>query len=53
MTSAWTCTPSSASSSCNTAPSTTDPISIDVDLVVGDFVTVSVPVQFSSDMSDY
>lgn len=53
MTAAWTCTPSSASSSCNTAPSTTDPISIDVDIVNGDTITVTVPVQFSSDMSDY
>ena len=53
MTSAWTCTPSSASSSCNTAPSTTDPISIDVDIVNGDSITVTIPVQFSADMDDY
>ncbi len=53
MTSAWTCTPSSGSSSCNTAPSTTDPISIDVDIVNGDTITVTVPVQFSSNMGDY
>ncbi len=53
MTAPWTCTPSSGSSSCNTAPSTTDPISIDVDIINGDSITVTVPVQFSSDMSDY
>ncbi|MBT8123380.1 MAG: DUF11 domain-containing protein, partial [Gammaproteobacteria bacterium] len=53
MTSAWTCTPSSASSSCNTAPSTSDPISIDVDIINGDTITITVPVQFSANMSDY
>ena len=53
MTASWTCTPSSTNSVCNTPPSTTDPISIDVDVAVGDTVTVNVPVQFSSDMSDY
>jgi len=53
MTSAWTCTPSSGSSSCNTAPSTTNPISIDVDIANGDTITVTVPVQFSADMDDY
>ena len=53
MTAPWTCTPSSGSSSCNTAPSTTNPISIDVDIVNGDSITVTVPVQFSSDMNDY
>jgi len=51
--SAWACTPSSTNSSCNTTPSTTDPISIDVDIVNGDFITVTVPVQFSSDMADF
>lgn len=53
MSSAWTCTPSSGSSTCNTAPSTTDPISIDVDIVNGDTITITVPVQFSADMNDY
>lgn len=53
MTSAWTCTPSSANSACNTTPSTTDPISIDVDIAAGDSITVTVPVQFSADMSDF
>ncbi|MFK7816798.1 MAG: hypothetical protein AB8B92_10745 [Gammaproteobacteria bacterium] len=53
MTSAWTCTPSSVNSSCNTVPSTTDPISIDVDIVDGDTITINVPVQFSSNMGDY
>ena len=53
MTSAWTCIPSSASSSCNTAPSTSDPISIDVDIINGDTITITVPVQFSANMSDY
>jgi uncharacterized repeat protein (TIGR01451 family) len=53
MTSTWTCTPSSANSSCNTVPSTTDPISIDVDIVNGDAITISVPVQFSPNMVDY
>ena len=53
MTAPWTCTPSSASSSCNTVPSTSDPISIDVDIINGDTITVTIPVQFSSDMSDY
>ncbi|MEM7401607.1 MAG: hypothetical protein AAF304_06625, partial [Pseudomonadota bacterium] len=53
MTAPWTCTPSSGSSSCNTAPSTTDPISIDVDIVNGDSITVTVPVSYSSDMTDY
>jgi len=53
MTAPWTCTPSSVNSSCNTAPSTTDPISIDVDIAVGDSITVEVPVQFSSNMADY
>lgn len=53
MTGNWTCTPSSVNSSCNTAPDNTDPISIDVDLAVGDFVTITVPVQYSSNMGDY
>jgi len=53
MTAPWTCTPSSANSTCNTVPSTADPISIDVDIAVGDFVTITVPVQYSSNMSDY
>lgn len=53
MTAAWTCTPSSINSSCNTAPSTADPISIDVDIVNGDTITVTIPVQFSANMSDY
>lgn len=53
MTSAWSCTPSSVNSTCNTLPSTTDPISIDVDIVDGDSITISVPVQFSSNMNDY
>lgn len=53
MTSAWSCTPSTVNSSCNTVPSTTNPISIDVDIVDGDTITVNVPVQFSADMSDY
>jgi len=53
MTAPWTCTPSSASSSCNTPPSISDPISIDVDIVNGDTITISVPVQFSSNMGDY
>ena len=53
MTANWTCAPSSVNSSCNTTPSTTDPISIDVDIVNGDSITVTVPVQFSSDMTDY
>jgi len=53
MTGPWTCTPSSASSSCNTAPNTTDPISIDVDIINGDFITVTIPVQFSTNMGDY
>ncbi len=53
MTAPWTCTPSSPGSMCNTAPSTTDPISIDVDIVNGDSITVTVPVSFSSDMTDY
>ena len=59
MTAPWTCTPEtltpplSAITSCNTIPSTTDPISIDVDIAVGEFITVTVPVEFSADMSDY
>ncbi|MEM7401606.1 MAG: hypothetical protein AAF304_06620 [Pseudomonadota bacterium] len=53
MTSTWTCTPSSINSSCNTIPNTTDPISIDVDIAVGDSITIMVPVQFSTDMGDY
>ncbi len=53
MTSPWTCTPSSASSSCNTPPSVADPISISVDVANGDTITVSIPVQFSADMNDY
>ena len=53
MTSAWTCTPSSVNSSCNSLPSTTDPISIDIDVASGDTITIDVPVQFSSDMGDY
>ena len=59
MTAPWTCTPDtttpplSANTTCNTAPSTTDPISIDVDIAVGEFITVTVPVQFSSNMGDY
>ncbi len=53
MTAAWTCTPSSINSSCNTAPNTTDPISINIDIAVSDSITVTVPVQFSSDPSDY
>ena len=53
MTAPWTCTPSSGSSSCNTAANTTDPISINVDIINGDSITVTVPVQFSPDMSDY
>jgi len=53
MTAPWTCAPSSANSSCNTTPSTTDPISINVDIAVGDSITVTVPVQYSSNMGDY
>lgn len=53
MTGPWTCTPSTANSSCNTAPNITDPIAIDVDIVNGDFITVTIPVQFSTNMSDY
>jgi len=53
MTAPWTCTPSSANSSCNTVPNTTDPISINVDIVNGDFITVTIPVQFSTNMGDY
>ena len=53
MTSAWTCIPSSVNSSCNTVPSTTDPISIDVDITDGDTITINVPVQYSSSMGDY
>ena len=53
MTGPWTCTPSSANSVCNTAPNTTDPISIDVDVVNGDTITVTIPVQFSADMDDF
>jgi uncharacterized repeat protein (TIGR01451 family) len=53
ITSVWTCTSSSINSSCNTTPSTTDPISIDADIVNGDTITVTVPVQFSADMGDY
>ncbi len=53
MTSAWICTTSSASSSCNTTPSATNPISIDVDIINGDSITVMVPVQFSANMEDY
>ena len=53
MTGPWTCTPSSANSVCNTAPNTTDPITIDVDVVNGDTITVTIPVQFSADMDDF
>ena len=53
LTAPWTCTPSSANSACNTTPSTTDPISIDVDIAVGDSITVTAPVQFSSNMADF
>ena len=53
MTAPWVCTPSSINSSCNTVPNTTDPISIDVDIANGDSITVTVPVQFSSNMGDY
>ncbi len=53
MTSAWTCTPSSVNSSCNTVPSTSDPISISVDIASGDTIIIDVPVQFSSNMGDY
>ena len=53
MTAAWTCTPSSPSSTCNTLPSTTDPISINIDIASGDTITISIPVQFSADHSVY
>ena len=53
MTAAWNCTASSLNSSCNTVPSTTDPISISIDIASGDTITIDIPVQFSSDMSDY
>ena len=52
MTAAWSCT-ADANSSCNTLPNSTDPISIDVDIAVGESITVSIPIQFSSDMADY
>lgn len=53
MTAAWSCTPSSASSSCNTAPNATDPISIEVDIVNSDSIVITIPVQFSANMGDY
>lgn len=53
MTGNWSCTPSSVNSSCNTVPNNTDPISIDVDLMAGDTITITVPVQYSSSMGDY
>jgi uncharacterized repeat protein (TIGR01451 family) len=52
MTAAWSCT-ADANSSCNTLPNSTDPISIDVDIAVGESITVSIPIQFSSNMADY
>ncbi len=53
ITSNWVCTPSSGNSSCITAPSTTNPISIDINIANGDTITIDVPVQFSSDPNDY
>ena len=53
MTAAWTCTPSSVNSVCNTAPSTVDPISIDIDIASGDTISISIPVQFSANHTDY
>ena len=53
MTAAWSCTPSSVNSVCNTAPSTVDPISINIDIDSGDTITIDVPVQFSSDHTVY